>query len=339
MKKMKEFLEADRERLLTGLKNARTPEAAQTVLEKEADRLLLQFNEDCGSARVRDAASGMMQAVRGSVPFVDCAGEPRVWRSGSGAAGGFAEKTGKTSSKAAGLSGILLGLGAALTLAAFFAPALLTGGMKALPSLMGGILLPLAGGACLYLAGRAAGKKARIRLGSSGEDGGLQERIEMTVDPEKLWNSLRGAILVVDRNLAAVQETEDYDRAKELAAASGAKGISAEEVELFSGLLELAHPAASGQTDPGSFAGKNPGQSGRAYEGSPAVDGTSFSQMEEDIRYYLHKKNVEVVEWSEKNSSWFETLPGLSGGSAKGYTIRPALAQSGRLLKKGLAVR
>ena len=41
MKKMIEFLDEDRERVMTGLKSAGTPEAAQKVLEKETDRLLL----------------------------------------------------------------------------------------------------------------------------------------------------------------------------------------------------------------------------------------------------------------------------------------------------------
>ena len=64
MKKMIEYLEEDRERVFSGLQSAASPEAAQMILEKEADRLLLQYNEDCTSVRIRDAASGMMQALR-----------------------------------------------------------------------------------------------------------------------------------------------------------------------------------------------------------------------------------------------------------------------------------
>ena len=48
---MIEFLDEDRERVMTGLKSAGTPEAAQKVLEKETDRLLLQYNEECTSVR------------------------------------------------------------------------------------------------------------------------------------------------------------------------------------------------------------------------------------------------------------------------------------------------
>ena len=78
---MIEYLDQDRESVLTSLRGASTPADAQQILEKEADRLLLQYNEDCPSVRVRDAASGMVQAMRSTVPFMDTMGEPRVWPS------------------------------------------------------------------------------------------------------------------------------------------------------------------------------------------------------------------------------------------------------------------
>lgn len=335
MKKMIEYLEEDREKVLVGLKGSPTPEAAQEILEKEADRLLLQYNEDCTSVRVRDAASGMMQALRSSVPFLDSMGEARIWESSRTASpavgtGRGSFSAGTAGSQGAGLSGILLLTGAVLTVAAFFVPALMTGGTEALPVLLRGILLPVAGGGCLYAAGRAAGKNTRIRIGSGSGPYAAEERIEITIDPEKLWNSLRGAVMVVDRNLEIAQESEAYDRYRERTAAEGGNGITAEEISLFSGLLE------------------------QADADSP--------QMAEDIRYYLHKKNVEVLSWSPQYASWFETLPGMSaagadtakaGGSADSgpgsrnrnrgaetvVTVRPALAQDGKLLKKGIAVR
>ena len=89
--KMIDYLDKDRERVLASLRGASTPADAQQILEKEADRLLLQYNEDCTSVRVRDAAAGMVQALRSSVPFMDTMGQPRVWRregdSGNTAAG------------------------------------------------------------------------------------------------------------------------------------------------------------------------------------------------------------------------------------------------------------
>ena len=355
--KMIDYLDRDRDRILAGLKGAHSPAEAQQFLEKETDRLLLQYNEDCASVRVRDAAAGMMQAVRSSVPFLDSAGEPRVWRregygsygTGAGSGGndgsyGNHGKAGGSGAKGGGfgrsLSGILLAVGAVVTLAAFAVPALSAGGTAAAGALLKSILLPVAGGGCLYLAGRTAGSGARIGIGKTNGDGPGAERIEITIDPDKLWSSLRGAVMVVDRNLELAQEEETYARRKaaDTAAAEGGSGLSADEIELFSGLLEMAD--------------------------------ADSPQMAADIRYYLHKKDVEAVDWSPQYAAWFERLPALpgtavtggfpgpkgsaggisektgsAGGSAGSFksadvevvTIRPALVQHGRLLKKGTA--
>ena len=355
--KMIDYLDRDRDRILAGLKGAHSPAEAQQVLEKETDRLLLQYNEDCASVRVRDAAAGMMQAVRSSVPFLDSAGEPRVWRregygsygTGAGSGGndgsyGNHRKAGGSGAKGGGfgrsLSGILLVVGAVITLAGFAVPALSAGGTAAAGALLKSILLPVAGGGCLYLAGRTAGSGARIGIGKTSGAGAGAERIEITIDPEKLWSSLRGAVMVVDRNLELAQEEESYARRKaaDTAGAEGGIGLSADEIELFSGLLEMAD--------------------------------ADSPQMAADIRYYLHKKDVEAVDWSPQYAAWFERLPALpgtavtggfpgpkgsaggisektgsAGGSAGSFksadeevvTIRPALVQHGRLLKKGTA--
>ena len=355
--KMIDYLDRDRDRILAGLKGAHSPAEAQQFLEKETDRLLLQYNEDCASVRVRDAAAGMMQAVRSSVPFLDSAGEPRVWRRegyggyGTGAGsggndGGYGNhgKAGGSGAKGGGfgrsLSGILLVVGAVITLAGFAVPALSAGGTATAGALLKSILLPVAGGGCLYLAGRTAGSGARIGIGKTSGAGAGAERIEITIDPEKLWSSLRGAVMVVDRNLELAQEEESYARRKaaDTAGAEGGIGLSADEIELFSGLLEMAD--------------------------------ADSPQMAADIRYYLHKKDVEAVDWTPQYAAWFERLPALpgtavtggfpgpkgsaggisektgsAGGSAGSFksadeevvTIRPALVQHGSLLKKGTA--
>ena len=328
--KMIEYLEQDKDRILTGLRSASSPADAQQLLEKETARLLLQYNEDCASVRVRDAASGMMQALRSSVPFLDTMGEPRVWRE-QGTTGVSGQGAGSGQGRGHRLSLVLLIAGAVLSLAAFAVPALSAGGTAVLGTLLKGLLLPVAGGSCLYLAGRTAGSQTRIGAGRrSGAAGGAEARVEITVDPEKLWSSLRGAVMVVDRNLEAAREGEAYENRKNLAAVGG-QGLSAEEVELFSSLLETAD--------------------------------ADSPQMAADLRYYLHKKNVDVIEWSSQTAVWFEMLPALPGaagtagkGPAAGgghtdragggsgtpgeaVTIRPALAQGGKLLKKGIAVR
>ena len=239
--------------------------------------------------------------------------------SGAGTAGGNGAGTGSGSKN---LSHILLGIGIVMTVAAFAVPALTAGGTAAMGALLKGLILPVAGGGCMYFAGKTSATETRIGIGStknagSGSAGAPAQRIEITIDPEKLWSSLRGAVMVIDRNLEIAGEEEKYALQKELSAAVGAKGISAEEIELFSGLLEMAD--------------------------------ADSPQMAADIRYYLHKKNVDVLTWSVQNAAWFEMLPSIPGRTAGSksdsakedavMTIRPALAQDGKLLKKGTAVR
>lgn len=308
--KMIDYLEKDKDRVLTGLRGSSTPAGAQEILEKEADRLLLQYNEDCTSIRVRDAASGMMQTLRSSVPFMDTMGEPRIWSQKGGG------QDSQEQAKAGRLPGILLIIGVVLVLAACVVPALSAGSNAGAGTVLRGIVAAAAGGGCLYLAGRTSGRQLRVDIKGGGGPGNTAgtERIEITIDPEKLWNSLRGAVMVIDRNLEAAEEEEALARRKELTAAGG-NGLSAEEVELFSGLLETADAE------------------------SP--------QMAADIRYYLHKKGVEAVGWSPQYSAWFELLPappgaGSSAGPDEGEhaaTVRPALVQAGKLLKKGIAVK
>lgn len=315
--KMIDYLEKDRENVMNGLRTASTPAEAQKILEKETDRLLLQYNEECTSVRMRDAAAGMVQALRSSVPLLDTMGEPRVWRRDGGNGNTAAGKSG-----GGNLSHILLGVGIVLTVAAFAVPALSAGGTAAMGALLKGILLPIAGGGCMYFAGKTSATDTKIGIGSTQNTGYGSgdipaQRIEITIDPEKLWSSLRGAVMVIDRNLEIAGEEEKYERQKELSAAIGAKGITAEEIELFSGLLEMAD--------------------------------ADSPQMAADIRYYLHKKDVDVLSWSAQNAAWFEMLPSMPGSKPTSrpdssdedavVTIRPALAQDGRLLKKGTAVR
>ena len=81
---MMQFLEADKEQLMSGLAAAGTPEQAEHVLEKEFDRLLLRYNEECTLERVRDAARYMLQAAKMMIPMLSAAGETKVWSKSTG---------------------------------------------------------------------------------------------------------------------------------------------------------------------------------------------------------------------------------------------------------------
>ena len=84
--------------------------------------------------------------------------------------------------------------------------------------------------------------------------------------------------------------------------------ISRDEIELFSDLLETAYTRrlVSGDDD--------------ARE---AISG---------IRYFLHGRGIDIVDFASDTAGWFERLPAPKAG-----TIRPALAAGGRLIRKGIA--
>ena len=52
----------------------------------------------------------------------------------------------------------------------------------------------------------------------------------------------------------------------------------------------------------------------------------------EEIKYYLHRQQIETVDYSEDTVRFFDLMPGQYAG-----TIRPALVADGNLLRKGIA--
>ena len=81
--KMTDFLEKDKENILTSIAESGSAARAVTVLENEVDKLLLKHNEHCDTDREREAAAYMMQAVRLSLPLIDSAGKTKVWERGT----------------------------------------------------------------------------------------------------------------------------------------------------------------------------------------------------------------------------------------------------------------
>lgn len=66
-------------------------------------------------------------------------------------------------------------------------------------------------------------------------------------------------------------------------------------------------------------------------EAQAAGDGEYALEKAEDLKYLLHTKDVETVDFSAEHSDWFEKMPGDLPG-----TIRPAFVWRGKLLRKGL---
>ena len=113
---MLEFLESDKEQVMNGLVKAGEPEAAQAVLEKELDRLLLKYNEECAEERMRESARHMLQTAKMMIPLISAAGETRIWSKNSSAGGSQGVKLSKTAI-ACIAGGILFLVGALVGLA------------------------------------------------------------------------------------------------------------------------------------------------------------------------------------------------------------------------------
>lgn len=130
-----------------------------------------------------------------------------------------------------------------------------------------------------------------------------QQHVEIRVDADKIYRNFRTAILSVDQSLEEVRSIERWEQREQAGNIDGRKATTP-EIELFSDLL-----AAS-------------------YSGDPEY---ALEKIEE-IKYFLHKQQIEVVDYSESTRQYFDLMPGVQGG-----TIRPALIADGTLLKKGLA--
>ncbi|MBR0373226.1 MAG: hypothetical protein IJH91_01715 [Mogibacterium sp.] len=284
---MIDILEKDKDRLLTDLAKAATAEKAVHVLENESDKMLLTYNEHCGSESERDAAAYMMQAVRLSLPLIDSVGDTKVWES----------ETVKESERKVSIPGIILMiLGIALTV--FGLVVLAAAGSKEGVStdVLMRCLIVLGGAAMMYFAGRLTGKPAKVKRTKS-------QQIEVHIDPGKVYRSFRTAILSVDQSLEEVRAAERWSKREKAGTIEG-RPATTPEIDLFSDLL-----AAS-------------------YIG----DAEYALEKIDSIKYYLHRQQIEVVDFSEATRQYFDLMPGTEAG-----TIRPALVADGVLLKKGLA--
>lgn len=293
---MMQFLEADKEQIKSGLVKAGTPEQAQTVLEKEFDKLLLQYNEECAEERVRNEARHMTQAAKMMIPLISSQGETRVWSksTGSGEAGLKLTKT----AIACLAGGILFVIAAIASLAAT------AGSSLTISALLGAIPAAILGGGLLFWGGRLSFDR---NTGGS-KPGDETQQVEIRVDPDRVWSCLRAAVLSIDKGLHEAREAVNYERERLTESEGG--GLAPEEAELFAGLLESAYSLREEVTDD-----------------------SAVQETVSQIRYYLHRKQVETVDFGGGKREWFELLPGRQD-----MTIRPALVRDGVLVRKGLAV-
>ena len=297
-----ELLEQDKQRIRAAFAEADTEEKMQGALEKEWDRLKYRYLEGTESAALRIAASGMIETAKAAGSFVDSDGEAQIWErtaSGGSVPSGKGKKADeKKKGSAAGVFGAIL----------LLAGILCAGGAAFLlwlkmPDLIrqqfAQAALALAGGGLLavFLAGILLNHKSKKEYEP-------QREVRIRPDADKCFRAMRTTALMIDRQLADTAEEEKKLERERRESALGA--ISKEEIELYSELMTAA------------------------YSG----DAEYTMDVMADVRHFLHKKNIEAVDYDKEHENWFDLMP-----SEKSGTIRPALASDGKLLKKGLAAQ
>ena len=161
-----------------------------------------------------------------------------------------------------------------------------------------GMTAVIAGAAVLFLAGmRAGAKKAKPPK--------TDRIVDVTLDYEKIIRNLSHALAIADKNLddAALRMQVQKEESAELQTDAGGM-LQDQEMELISGLLTSAY-------------------------GAP--DENVSQTVISDVRFYLHKKGIEVLDYSEENRRMFARMPGK-----KAATLKPALVKDGKVLVKGL---
>ena len=320
---MIELLEQDKEQLEQSLARCTSPDAAKDILEQELDRMLLRYNEECGEEALRTSAAAITRTARTSLQMIDTVGEIRVWdRRG-------ADSSSRVPVKITLPVILCLIAGAVLTIGSVAGAGITSGTdtvglwLRSLPAaVLGGVLLILAG----YFAGSGFGG-FRKGTGGAGQGSGVYSlqaggrtpsgavaagkdaQVEIRVDAGRVMNCMRAAAMVMDRNLEEARQSLLYERSRQSGADEDNGGMERGESDLLSQILELSY--------------------GQLAE-DPAADAPA--EVISTVKYYLHRKQIDVVDYSDAGRGWFEMLPGSTG-----MTLRPALVKDGVLIRKGLA--
>lgn len=294
---MIDYLEKDKDKLIAGLTEAKTPEKAGRILEEELDRLLVRYNEQCSSDRGRESSAYMLQTARAAVPMLGATGEPRVWESNlaSGKGDGAVHAAPvPLKSRILLLAGIVCGvISVVLPLGV---SSLLH--IAALPASIVFMICGLLGmyGAGYFRSGPAPSAKIERK-----------QMVEVPVDAGKIYRVLRAIVLSVDQTLSDIRASEEWDNTHG---------------------TNPALPGGSGEPDPAELA-----LFSELLEAACTGDGEYALEKIEGIRFYLHRRQIEVVDYSQDTAGMFDVMPSKTHSS----TIRPALVYQGRLLRKGLA--
>ena len=161
-----------------------------------------------------------------------------------------------------------------------------------------GLILLIAGLIGVFIGGLQFGKKR-------GFTPQKEQILEVHPAPEKICHSLTGLLTVVDQQLEDIQYEELRDKELPGPVTVNKAALPEDELKLLSGILESAYARAD--------------------------DADARAEIS-NIRFYLHKKGVETVEYSEETARYFNRIP-----SKKKGTLRPAILQNSTILIKGMA--
>ena len=215
------LLESDKEMILAALNRDRSPQAAQTALEKALDRVSLRYAEQCPDAASRDAAQTVLKAIRSALPLVDSVGESRRWQKAVSLS-----STRRMKPAAMGL----LALGAVLVLAVMLGLLITGGRLVGVVAFIEALIPALLGMAALFWAGIKQGRPEKKR------DEAPDAREEFLIDVDRVWHHLKGMLLLADSAVdsARVQAASRQHKPEILAHGP----LDRAQTELFSGLLE-----------------------------------------------------------------------------------------------------
>ena len=147
----------------------------------------------------------------------------------------------------------------------------------------------------LFLAGILSAKKK--------EENRQELYAETIPDSEKTYHILLNSVLTMDRILERVRNEDILENRKALL--DERENLKKEDIRLYSELLESAYAES---------------------------DSEYARQIISEVKFYLHQKKIEVVDYDGDNRDFFELMP-----SEVSATIRPALVIGNEVLRKGLA--
>ena len=185
---LQELLEKDRERLLASLHQAGTPDQAVPVIESEYDRMLYEYNEQCGDDFQRRCASMILQSARMSAPLLDSIGETKIWEQGGKLVSGEIRKV-RVSSVVMTTAGVIM-IAASIIVLAGTEEAL--NKMFSSPAIAAALILGLV---LLFLGGLFLRKTTKASYSEK------ELKAEPRIDADRIYRTLHAVVLVADRNI------------------------------------------------------------------------------------------------------------------------------------------